>query len=245
MMAKWFALTAMTLLISGAPIAPVAALAQDAPKRTLSVSATGTVTAEPDIAVVSMGVVSNAKTARAALSANTKAMTALIEQLVAQAIAKKDLQTSNFSVQPRYIYPKRSNDGQQRPPRVVGYTVSNQLTAIVRNLDSLGEVLDKAVSTGSNQIQGLRFSIDKPGPLRDEARKRAVSRAIAKAKLLAEAAGVNLGPIMTMSESGGPRPPQPVARGRAFAAEAADAPVPVARGEQEISATVNITWMLQ
>ncbi len=243
MASKWLVLTTLTLMAWAAPLTPVAA--QEAPKRTISVSATGTVTAEPNIAVVTMGVLTEAKTARAALSANTKAMGALIDQLVAQEIAKKDLQTSNFSVQPRYVYPKRSSDGLQRPPRVVGYTVSNQLTAIVRNLDSLGEVLDKAVSTGSNQIQGLRFSIDKPGPLRDEARKRAVSRAVARAKLLAEAAGVTLGPIMSMSESGGVRPPQPVARGRVLAAEAADAPVPVARGEQELSATVNITWALQ
>ncbi|MEM8648167.1 MAG: SIMPL domain-containing protein [Pseudomonadota bacterium] len=243
MTAKWLVLTTLTLMAWAAPLAPLAA--QEVAKRTISVSATGTVTAEPNIAVVTMGVLTEAKTAREALSANTKAMGALIDELEAQKIAKKDLQTSNFSVQPRYVYPKRSSDGLQRPPRVVGYTVSNQLTAIVRDLDSLGEVLDKAVSTGSNQIQGLRFSIDKPGPLRDEARKRAVSQAIARAKLLAEAAGVTLGPIMAMSESGGARPPQPVARGRALVAEAASAPVPVARGEQELFATVNITWALQ
>lgn len=237
------ALAAMTLIIWAGQILPAAA--EQAQSRKLTVSAAGTVTAEPDIAIVSLGVVNEAKTARAALNANTKSMGKLIDELVNQGIAKKDLQTSNFSVQPRYIYPKRSSDGQQRPPRIVGYTVSNQLTAIVRELDKLGDVLDKAVSTGSNQINNLRFSIDKPGPLRDEARKRAVKRAIAKAKLLAEAAGVTLGPIMTMSESGGSRPPQPVARGRAFAAEAASAPVPVARGEQEIRAQVNITWALQ
>lgn len=243
MKSKWLALAATTLMFWAAQMLP--ATAEQTQTRKLSVSAAGTVTAEPDIAVVSLGVLSQAKTARVALNANTKDMGQLIDELVSQGIAKKDLQTSNFSVQPRYVYPKRSNDGQQRPPSIVGYTVSNQLTAIVRDLDKLGEVLDKAVSTGSNQINNLRFSIDKPGPLRDEARKRAVKRAIAKAKLLAEAAGVTLGPIMTMSESGGSSPPQPVARGRAFAAEAADAPVPVARGEQEIRAQVNITWALQ
>ena len=244
MKTNWFAPALCALAILGSGISSAAA-EQAAQVRKLSVSAAGTVTAEPDIAVVSLGVLSEAKTARDALNANTKAMARLIEELVRQAIAKKDLQTSNFSVQPRYVYPKRSNDGVQRPPRIVGYTVSNQLTAIVRDLDTLGDVLDKAVSTGSNQIHSLRFSIDKPGPLRDEARKRAVKRAIAKAQLLAEAAGVQLGPILTMSESGGSRPPQPVARGRAFAAEAASAPVPVARGEQEIRAQVNITWQLQ
>lgn len=243
MKTKWFALATLVLVFWGAQ--QLSAVAADSQTRKLSVSAAGTVTAEPDIAIVSLGVVNEAKTARAALDANTKAMGALIDELVSQGIAKKDLQTSNFSVQPRYVYPKRSNDGQQRPPRIVGYTVSNQLTAIVRKLDKLGDVLDKAVSTGSNQIHSLRFSIDKPGPLRDEARKLAVKRAIAKARLLADAAGVTLGPILTMSESGGQRPPVPVARGRAFAAEAASAPVPVARGEQEIRASVNITWALQ
>ncbi len=214
------------------------------PKRTITLTGKGAITAAPDIAIVTLGVVTQARSARDALSKNTSAMQALMKTLTGSGIAGKDLQTSNFSVQPRYVYPKRQSNGAQQPPRIVGYTVSNQLTGIIRNLDRLGEILDAAVSTGSNQIQGLRFSIDKPQPLRDQARKLAVERAVAKAKLLASAAGVTLGQIMTLSESGGSRPPVPVMRARAFAAEAAAAPVPVARGEQEVSAQVTITWEL-
>ena len=214
------------------------------PRRTMTLTGNGAVTAAPDIAIVTLGVVTQARSARDALSKNTSAMQALMETLTSAGIAGKDLQTSNFSVQPRYVYPKRQSSGEQKPPRIVGYTVSNELTGIIRDLDKLGEILDAAVSTGSNQIQGLRFSIDKPGPLRDQARKLAVNRAVAKAKLFASAAGVTLGRIMTISESGGSRPPVPVARARAFASEAAAAPVPVARGEQEVSAQVTITWEL-
>ena len=222
----------------------VPAVAADTAKRTITVTGQGSVTAAPDIAVVTLGVLTQARTAREALSRNTSAMQELMKTLTDQGIAEKDLQTSNFSVQPRYVYPKRQSSGEQKPPRIVGYTVSNQLTGIVRDLDRLGETLDAAVSTGSNQIQGLQFSIEKPAPLRDQARKLAVERALAKAKLLTEAAGVVLGQILTINESGGSRPPVPVARARAFAAEAASAPVPVARGEQEVSAQVTITWML-
>ncbi|MEM7429335.1 MAG: SIMPL domain-containing protein [Pseudomonadota bacterium] len=218
--------------------------ATNAADRTITVTGKGTRTAAPDIAVVTLGVVSEARTAREALSRNTGSMQALKQTLTGQGVAEEDLQTSNFSVQPRYVYPKRQANGAQQPPRIVGYTVSNQLTGVMRDLDKLGEILDAAVSTGSNQIHSLRFSIDKPQPLRDEARKIAVARAVAKAKLLTEAAGVRLGQIMAIREAGGSRPPVPVARARAFASEAAAAPVPVARGEQEVSAQVTITWQL-
>ncbi len=113
--------------------------------------------------------------------------------LTGQGIAEKDLQTTNFSVQPRYVYPKRSSTGEQAPPRIAGYDFSNQLIATIRNFDDLGAILDSAVSTGSNQIHGLQFSIDKPGPLRDEARKLAVARAMKKAAFYSEAAALSWG----------------------------------------------------
>ena len=123
------------------------AMAADAEKRTITVTGQGTVTAAPDVAVVTLGVVTQARSAREALSRNTSAMQNLMKALMDQAIEEKDLQTSNFSVQPRYVYPKRQSSGEQKPPRIVGYTVSNQLTGIIRDLDRLGETLDAAVST--------------------------------------------------------------------------------------------------
>ena len=220
------------------------ALAADTPRRTLSLTGQAEVTAAPDMAVISAGTVSEAKTAREALTANNEAMATVIATIEAAGVAKKDIQTSNFSVQPKYLYPKAPAGGEQQPPRIVGYTVSNSVSVIVRDLNKLGTIMDAVVSSGVNQMNGLSFTIAKPEPLRDEARKQAVASALARANLYAQAAGVKLGPILSISEAGGPRPPQPVARMAARAA-VAEASVPIAQGEQSISATVNIVWALE
>jgi uncharacterized protein YggE len=220
------------------------ALATDAPKRTLTLTGQAKVTAAPDMAVISAGTVSEAKTARAALDANNVAMAKVISTIEAAGVAKKDIQTSNFSVQPKYVYPKQTSNGEQQPPRIVGYTVSNSVSVIVRDLEKLGTIMDAVVSSGVNQMNGLSFTIAEPEPLRDEARKQAVAAALARAQLYAQSAGVKLGPILSISEAGGPRPPQPVARMAARAA-VAEASVPIAQGEQSISASVNIVWGLE
>ena len=91
-------------------------------------------------------------------------------------------------------------------PRIVGYTVSNSVTVTVRDLAQLGPVLDAVVSSGVNQMNGLSFSIAEPEPLRNEARKMAVAEARTRAELYAQAAGVSLGRILSISEAGGVQP---------------------------------------
>jgi uncharacterized protein YggE len=239
-------LLAASVMLASIMLASLAApaLAADAPRRTLTLTGQAEVSAAPDMAVISAGTVSEAKTARAALTANNEAMAKVIATIEAASVENKDIQTSNFSVQPKYVYPKASSSGEQQPPRISGYTVSNSVSVIVRDLAKLGAIMDAVVSSGVNQMQGLSFTIAKPEPLRDEARKQAVAAALARASLYAQAAGVKLGPILSISEAGGPRPPQPVARMAARAA-VAEASVPVAQGEQSISATVNIVWELE
>lgn len=224
--------------------APAFAQETQRKQRTLSLSASSEVRSAPDIAFISAGTVSEGKTAREALSANNAAMEKVLKTIEAAGIARKDIQTSNFSVQPRFKHYKRASDGSQRPPQIVGYTVSNTLTVIVRDLSKLGPIMDAVVSSGVNQMHGLNFSIAKPEPLRDEARKKAVAKVLARARLYAQAAGVTLGDIISISESGGARPPRPVAR-MAMEASAAGAAVPVAQGEQAITAHVNIVWEIR
>jgi uncharacterized protein YggE len=224
--------------------APLAADDSSQPKRTMVLTGHGEVTSEPDLATVTLGVVREAKTARAALSANNQAMAEVISAVTGAGIAQKDVQTSNFSVSPKYHYPKQKSTGEQPAPRIVGYTVSNSVTVTIRDLDKLGEVLDSVVSAGSNQINGVTFSIAEPKPLRNEARKLATQDAIAKAELFAEAARVELGPIISISEHFIHVPPPQPKYARTMAMEAADA-VPIARGEHEISAQVNMTWEIR
>jgi uncharacterized protein len=208
--------------------------------RLISLTGHGEVRAVPDMAVINMGVVSSAETARAALDANTKAMTDLMANLKAANINDKDVSTSNFSVNPRLDY--GSNGGQV--PKLVGYDVTNTVTVIIHKIDGLGALLDKAVSSGSNQINGISFSVSNPDAAMDEARKLAVKDATHKAQIYAGAASINLGNIMSVSESSGMAEPQ-VMFGRAKAMAADSAPVPIAQGSQVISVDVNVSWEIK
>ena len=208
--------------------------------RLITLTGHGEVRAVPDMAVINMGVVSSAETARAALDANTKAMTELMANLKAANIEDKDIATSNFSVNPRMDYGQ--NGGQV--PKLVGYDVTNSVTVIVHKIDGLGALLDKAVTSGSNQINGISFSVSKPDEAMDEARKLAVKDATHKAQIYASAASINLGNIMSLSENGGMAEPQVMfSRAKAMAADAA--PVPIAQGSQILSVDVNISWELK
>ena len=231
---------ALVLLLAAFP-----AFAQTAPSHmsplppAFTLSGEGTASAKPDMAVLTSGVVTQAKTAREALDANTTAMTKLIDSFKSAGIEPRDLATSGFSVQPRYVYAQR-NDGTQEAPRITGYEVRNTVTVKVRDLAKLGGVLDTAVTQGSNQIDGLAFDISNKAAVLDEARKEAFADARHKAEIYAAAAGVTLGRLRDLSEQGpGFPPPRPMMM-RAEAAKSAD--VPIADGEQEVQVNVTATW---
>jgi uncharacterized protein YggE len=230
-------LAAVSLALSLAATPTVVAQEVDLP-RGLTLVGVGEVRAKPDLAVVRVGVVSQAATARAALNDNNQAMQAILAALEEQGIAERDVQTSQFTVQPRY----RHDRDNERPPRIDGYEVSNQVAVTVRNLDRLGPVLDQAVSVGSNQILGIEFTLADPEPQRDEARRLAVEDAVRKARLYAQAAEVELGPIRAIHEQRRPGPPEPLYRRMEMAA---DAGVPIAQGEQSIEVEVTISWEIR
>lgn len=210
------------------------------PVRSISISGHGETRAVPDLASISMGVTTQGATAREALDANTKAMAALMESLKAAGIEAKDIATSNFSVGPRYDYGQNNN----QPPKVVGYDVNNMVTAIIRKVDSLGAVLDGAVSSGSNTVNGISFAVSKPETMLDEARKLAVADARRKAEVYAAAAGFTLGEVISLSEGQGYMPPPAPMVMKAAAADAGGA-VPVAQGEQALTVDVNIVWAVK
>ena len=205
----------------------------------IMVSGEGRATTVPDMAIVQLSVVKDAKTAREALDANNKAMADVLAALKEAGIAERDLQTSGFSINPQYNYPQ-PNDGSNPPPQLVGYQVVNGVSVRVRDLAKLGEILDKSVSLGVNQGGGIEFTNDKPEDVITEARKEAVADAIAKARVLAEAAGVELGRLIELSEQP-PRPEPPVPM-RSMAKEFAADAVPVATGENAYNVTVNVTF---
>ena len=206
--------------------------------RTISLSGHGEVRLAPDIAIVNLGVASQAAVAKDALAANTTAMQAVFAALKAAGIADKDVRTSNFMVQPRYNF---NNEG--KAPTLIGYEVSNSVTVTVRKLDTLGSVLDAVVQSGSNQINGIQFDVSQPEAALDEARKLAVADARRKAEIYAAAGSVNLGSILSISEGSFAPPPQPVMR-TTMKMDAAP-PVPIAQGEQTLAVDVNIAWEIK
>ena len=229
-------LAASAIALAAVMVTP--AMADDAKlPRTISLSGHGEVKMAPDMAVVTLGVTSQKDTAGEALTANSAAMQDVFAALKAAGIAAKDMQTSNFSVQPRYNY---SNDGTA--PVLAGYDVSNAVTVTVRQIDALGAVLDAVVKAGSNQIQGVTFQVASPDQALDEARKAAVSDALRKAMVYAGAGGVRLGEILAMQEGTSFTPPI-MFQAKAMRSEAAA--VPIAQGEQSLAVDVNITWEIK
>ena len=232
-----FAATAMTLAVA----AFTPALAGDtAMPRTISLTGHGEVRMAPDLAIVSIGVLSQSLAAKDALAQNTTAMQAIFAALKQSGIDDKDVQTSNFMIQPRYEY-----HGDGKAPTLSGYDVSNAVTVTIRKLDTLGTVLDLVVQSGSNQINGIHFSVSKPDTALDEARKLAVADAKRKAEVYTAAGGVTLGNILSMGEGGGYQPPAPMVQAKMLRAEGMADAVPIAQGEQVLSVDVNIVWEIK
>jgi uncharacterized protein YggE len=211
----------------GKPLAP-----------SLTVVGTGEVTARPDLAVVQVGVVTQALSAAKALQENNEAMSRLFKALTARGIAEKDVQTANFHVAPRHRNPQRGEPAHE----IIGYQVSNQVRVKVRQLTALGPLLDELVGEGANQVHGIQFTVAEPNQLLDEARRKAVANARHKAELYADAAGVKLGRVLLVQEQAPSFPHAPVAFGGVREAVAA---VPVAPGEQEFQATITVTYALE
>ncbi|HUJ46424.1 MAG TPA: SIMPL domain-containing protein [Rhizomicrobium sp.] len=232
-------LLAAVLLGSAVGSAPAIAQGDGPTPRLLTVSGEGEAKARPDQATLSAGVVTDGKTAADALGANSRAMNAVFATLKRLGIPDKSIQTSGINVTPQY-----PDFNSKQPHRVIGYQVSNSVTVTVDNLDNLGPAIDALVSSGANSLGDISFSIRDPKPLMAAAREDAVKDAIAKADTLSRAAGVTLGPIVSISEGSYAAPPQPM-RIMAFTTAVDKAPTPVAAGENTLSTTVSVTWEIR
>jgi uncharacterized protein YggE len=202
-------------------------------------------TASPDMAILNLSVLREAKTAREAMTANNEAMAKVLEAMKKAGIEDRDLQTGGINIQPRYVYPDDKNGLKE--PSITRYTVSNSLTVRVRDLAKVGNVLDESVTLGVNQGGDLSFVNDNPAATINEARKRAVADAIAKAKTLADAAGVGIGRVVEINEQSRPPMPMPIARAqyKTMAAAAPEDAVPVAAGENSYNVSVNVVFEIK
>jgi uncharacterized protein YggE len=140
------------------------------------------------------------------------------------------------------VVPQRRQGRQEpQPPEIVGYEVTNQLRIKVRDLTALGRLLDALVGQGANVLGGIIFSVGNPAPVLDQARVQAMADARRKAEVYAKAAGVTLGPLLSIRDGIAPVPRLGVEMPRMMAAS----PVPVAPGEQEFQASITVTYALR
>jgi uncharacterized protein YggE len=204
--------------------------AGDAAPGTLSVLGTGSVTTTPDTARLSAGMTTQGSTASEAMDANAKAMAKVIQALKDAGVASKDLQTEFVSVNPRY-----DDNGQA----IVGYSASNSVSAIVRGLSDVGDVIDAAVAAGANNVSGPSLARDDQDKLYRDALEDAVADARQKATALANAAGVSLGKIRSLSES-----PQSVGPVMFDALAAKESLTPIEPGTTEITASVRVVFAI-
>jgi hypothetical protein len=205
------------------------------------VSGEGKVPVTPDTAILSVGVqVQETDVAQAQAEAAT-AMTKVADALKAAGVADKDIQTQYFNIQPVYNY----DNGKQQSV-IVGYIVSNTVTAKIRKIDQTGSVIDAVVAAGGNatRINSVSFTVDDPTPYQAQARAKAVADAADKAQKLAQTAGVNLGKATYINESTN----TPVIYRSDMAASGAMAvpapTTPISTGEIDITVDVQIAYAI-
>ncbi len=213
--------------------------AEDA-HRTLTVSGRGEVATSPDMAMLSVGVESSDITARGAMEANATVMANLFAAIYSEkSIEGRDIRTSAFSLAPqRELRRNASND----EPRIIGYTAGNTVTIRIRDLASIGPLLDAVIRSGANRIHSISFGLQDSSDLLDQARALAVSDALRKASLYAEAAGVKVGRVLSISETGAG---MPMLRGMSVAQTEMAIAVPVEAGELSLTAQVQVVMEIE
>jgi uncharacterized protein YggE len=208
------------------------------PEHTISVAGSGKVVVVPDLATVSLGVVIERNTAKAARDAAAAAMTKVVAAIKKLGIDEKDIATANVSLNPVYNYPNN------QAPKIRGYQLQNTVSVTVRDLDKLSDVLDNGVAAGATSVDGISFDVADRAASEAKAREAAVIDAKAKADTLATGLGVRVQGVASVSE----QVSTPVWYDRAYAAApaagAASAETPVLPGTTDIVITVQVTFLI-
>jgi uncharacterized protein len=224
----------LTLSLSGKSYA--ADTADQPTKKTLNVTGQGTVKASPDIAYVTLGVITENGNAKTAQQNNAKLMNAVISQIKNSGVNSEDIKTVNFNISPKTDYNQKTGES-----KIVGYTVSNSAQVTIKDLTKVGNIIDIASSNGSNVTNNVSFGFSDYEKYYNEALKDAVTKAKARAGTIADALGI--GPInpVTVSESGGYTPSYNYGN-YAMKSAGAEAATPIEAGNTEINATVSVTY---
>lgn len=202
----------------------------------LDIVAQGSVKRVPDVAIISAGVVTQARDAKSAMTGNATAMARVLTALRGAGVADHDMATAQIGLSPQYRY------AENQPPVITGYQANNSVTVRFRDIAKSGAILDALVAAGANQISGPTLTLDKPEAAQDEARADAIRTARARAELYARAAGLTVKRIVAISENGDVARPMPMMQMRAMSD--ASAKSEIVPGEQDVGVAVSVTFEL-
>ena len=205
------------------------------------VSGLGKISLEPDMAVVSIGVEAQAQTVTVARDQAATAMAAIVAAVKARGLTDLDIQTRSFNIYPRYDYIERRQV-------FVGYTVRNDASIKIRDLDNVGPIIDDVANAGGDatRINGISFTVEDTSPFMAELREKAVNNALGKAAHFAQLVGVSVGPLVYISEGGSRTPVVSSGAARGIAMEAAIAPdTQISGGELQLTMTVQAVFDIE
>ena len=230
-------------------VANLDSLHVDGPIGGIRVSGTGTVSVEPDVAILQVGVEVFAGKVSTARSEASKAMDSVVSVLKKEGVEEKDIQTTRFNIYPRYDYEEVTINGKRIGTQVLtGYTVNNTVKAKIYEIDKVGEIIDKGADAGGDyaRINGVDFTVDDPTPYQTEIRKMAVEDAVGKAQEYALLTNVELGPVIELNEMtpGSVHSPYEADYGMRMMA-AAPPTTSISAGQLEISLTVNTLFAIK
>ncbi|MCL5010763.1 MAG: SIMPL domain-containing protein [Patescibacteria group bacterium] len=212
--------------------------------REVNITAEGKATASPDVALISLGVKTEGQKVATIVTENNSKMNSIIAGVEDLGVEAKDIQTTNYSLTPRYDY--LENQGQV----FRGYTLSQQIKVKVRDFSKIGDVLEKSTAEGANIVGDLQFTIDDLTKIKEQAMANAIAKAKAKAAAISTASGLKLKKLVNVYESNGVYPQvYDSAAGIGYAESAKvmpTAPAPrIQSGEQEVTVDITLTYRVR
>ncbi len=213
--------------------------------RTITVAGEGKISAKPDIANVSLSVVSKGSTVKQVTTDNNTKMNQVLDAVKGLGVDPKDITTTAYDLYPEYDYSTPLRPGTTN--KIIGYNLTQEVTLKVRDLTKVDDILDAGTKAGANQVGSLSFDIDDKGPVKKEARQKAFDDAKQKAQEMASQAGVSLGRVVTFSEESTPTP-YPIYNMAmdVKSAGVAAAPAPsIEPGSKELTMNVSVTYEIE
>ncbi len=219
-----------------------AVAADQPPRRTISVTGEGRVSATPDLAIVSFAVETTAPQAGAAIDDNARKSAAASAAVKERLEAKDKITTTGYSLDPYYEQRER---GSGQPPKISGYIARNEVRVELHRIEAVGRLIDAATQAGANRVSGLQFTLENRAPQLREALQQAGREAQQQAESVAAALGVRLKQIVAATTSAGPIIMPRRYEGLAMAAAESRAPTPIEPGEVTVSATLQVTYEIE